>query len=88
MTAPWSDLYPLPWEAKKRGHDWQVVAANGLTVVYVDVEWKARLFAAAPELLEAGKEVATSDWDLGAGEGCERLDAAIVKAGPPDRGGA
>ena len=89
MTAPWSDLYPLPWDAVNRGLDWQVVAANGLTVVYVDVEWKARLFAAGPDLVTAGVEVQErlgteyDRWEHGRLVfGRDKLAAAIAKALP------
>ena len=78
-APPWAKLYPTPWEAKNRGHDWQVVAANGLTVAYFAEEWKARLFAAGPDMACLIRDVRESGGnDLP--YLFERMDAAMVKA--------
>lgn len=78
MPAPCSDLYPTPWEVRLRGWDWEVVAANGLTVAAFEKEWKARLFAGAPDLLGALDAVVTTHdaWD--------DARVAIAKARPED----
>jgi hypothetical protein len=72
-------------EARLRGSTIQEVAAVGPTESPEQQQANAKLFAAAPDLLEAledlyeayGRSVTAEDWDLGASR---KAGAAIAKA--------